>query len=50
MNPQVVAFLIKCPDQKGIIATLTGFFYKEGSIGPSRSRIESKSCRVRSSR
>ncbi|MBU2903613.1 formyltetrahydrofolate deformylase [Arenibacter algicola] len=30
MNPQVVTFLIKCPDQKGIIAKLTGFFYKEG--------------------
>lgn len=30
MNAQIVSILIKCPDQKGIIATLTGFFYKEG--------------------
>lgn len=30
MNPQIVTFLIKCPDQKGIIAKLTGFFYQEG--------------------
>lgn len=30
MKPQVVTFLIKCPDQKGIIAKLTHFFYQEG--------------------
>jgi formyltetrahydrofolate deformylase len=30
MNPQIVTFLIKCPDQKGIIAKLTSFFYIEG--------------------
>ena len=30
MKPQLVTFLIKCPDQKGIIATLTNFFFKEG--------------------
>ena len=30
MNPQIVTFLIKCPDQKGIIAKLTNFFYAEG--------------------
>ena len=30
MNPQIVTFLIKCPDQKGIIAKLTSFFYVEG--------------------
>jgi formyltetrahydrofolate deformylase len=30
MKPQIVTFLIKCPDQKGIIAKLTSFFYIEG--------------------
>jgi formyltetrahydrofolate deformylase len=30
MKPQIVTFLIKCPDQKGIIAKLTHFFYQEG--------------------
>ncbi len=30
MKPQIVTFLIKCPDQKGIIAKLTHFFYSEG--------------------
>ncbi len=30
MKPQIVTFLIKCPDQKGIIAKLTSFFYVEG--------------------
>ncbi len=30
MKPQILTFLIKCPDQKGIIAKLTDFFYKEG--------------------
>ncbi|QLG44777.1 formyltetrahydrofolate deformylase [Costertonia aggregata] len=30
MNPQIVTFLIKCPDKKGIISALTGFFFKEG--------------------
>jgi formyltetrahydrofolate deformylase len=30
MKPQIVTFLIKCPDQKGIIAKLTHFFYLEG--------------------
>jgi len=30
MKPQIVTFLIKCPDQKGIIAKLTQFFYQEG--------------------
>lgn len=30
MNPQIITFLIKCPDQKGIIAKLTSFFYIEG--------------------
>lgn len=30
MKPQIVTFLIKCPDQKGIIATLTNFFFQEG--------------------
>lgn len=29
LNPQVITFLIKCPDQKGIIASLTSFFYQE---------------------
>lgn len=29
MNPQTITFLIKCPDQKGIIAKLTSFFYEE---------------------
>ena len=29
MKPQIVTFLIKCPDQKGIIAKLTSFFYVE---------------------
>ncbi len=30
MKPQIITFLIKCPDQKGIISKLTSFFYKEG--------------------
>jgi len=30
MKPQIITFLIKCPDQKGIIAKLTQFFYQEG--------------------
>ncbi|MGB2129163.1 MAG: formyltetrahydrofolate deformylase [Flavicella sp.] len=30
MKPQIVTFLIKCPDQKGIIAKLTQFFYNNG--------------------
>ncbi|WP_139959343.1 formyltetrahydrofolate deformylase [Flavicella sediminum] len=30
MKPQIVTFLIKCPDQKGIIAKLTHFFFQEG--------------------
>lgn len=30
MKPQIVTFLIKCPDQKGIIAKLTQFFYGQG--------------------
>ncbi|MDO5977435.1 formyltetrahydrofolate deformylase [Flavivirga spongiicola] len=30
MNPQIITFLIKCPDQKGIITKLTRFFYEEG--------------------
>ncbi len=30
MKPQIVTFLIKCPDQKGIIAKLTHFFHDEG--------------------
>ena len=29
LDPQVITFLIKCPDQKGIIASLTSFFYEE---------------------
>ncbi|RCS27338.1 formyltetrahydrofolate deformylase [Polaribacter sp. WD7] len=30
MKSQVVTFLIKCPDQKGLVAKITNFFYKEG--------------------
>lgn len=30
MKPQIITFLIKCPDQKGIIAKLTHFFFQEG--------------------
>ncbi|GAA3554970.1 formyltetrahydrofolate deformylase [Snuella lapsa] len=30
MDQKTVTFLIKCPDQEGIIATLTGFFFGEG--------------------
>ncbi|MEN8825444.1 MAG: formyltetrahydrofolate deformylase [Wenyingzhuangia sp.] len=30
MKPQIVTFLIKCPDQKGIVSKLTHFFYQEG--------------------
>ncbi|MET2983719.1 formyltetrahydrofolate deformylase [Aureibaculum conchae] len=30
MNPQIITFLIKCPDQKGIISKLTSFFFDEG--------------------
>ena len=30
MKPQIVTFLIKCDDQKGIVAKLTHFFYQEG--------------------
>jgi len=30
MKPQIITFLIKCPDQKGIVSKLTHFFYQEG--------------------
>ena len=30
MQSQVVTFLIKCPDQKGLVAKFTSFFYEEG--------------------
>jgi len=30
MQSQVVTFLIKCPDQKGLVAKFTTFFYEEG--------------------
>lgn len=30
MKPQIVTFLIKCPDQKGIVSKLTHFFHQEG--------------------
>ncbi len=30
MKSQVVTFLIKCPDQKGLVAKFTSFFYEEG--------------------
>lgn len=30
MKPQIVTFLIKCPDQKGILAKVTNLFYNEG--------------------
>lgn len=30
MKPQIVTFLIKCPDQKGLVAKFTSFFYEEG--------------------
>ena len=30
MKPQVVSFLIKCPDQKGLVAKITTFFYENG--------------------
>ncbi len=30
MKSQIVTFLIKCPDQKGILAKITSFFYEEG--------------------
>ena len=30
MKSQVVTFLIKCPDQKGLVAKITSFFYDNG--------------------
>ena len=30
MKPQIITFLIKCPDQKGIVSKLTHFFFQEG--------------------
>lgn len=30
MKSQIVTFLIKCPDQKGLVSKITSFFYKEG--------------------
>jgi len=30
MKTQIVTFLIKCPDRKGLVAKITNFFYKEG--------------------
>ena len=30
MKSQIVTFLIKCPDQKGLVAKITNFFYQEG--------------------
>lgn len=30
MKSQIVTFLIKCPDQKGLVAKITSFFYKKG--------------------
>ena len=30
MKSQVVTFLIKCPDQKGLVAKITSFFYENG--------------------
>jgi formyltetrahydrofolate deformylase len=30
MKAQIVTFLIQCPDQKGLVAKITNFFYKKG--------------------
>jgi formyltetrahydrofolate deformylase len=30
MKPQIVVFLIKCLDQKGLVAKITSFFYEKG--------------------
>ncbi|CAI8347812.1 MAG: Formyltetrahydrofolate deformylase [Polaribacter sejongensis] len=30
MKSQIVTFLIKCPDQKGLVAKITSFFYDKG--------------------
>ncbi|MCL4168391.1 UNVERIFIED_CONTAM: hypothetical protein GTU68_000358, partial [Idotea baltica] len=30
MKSQIVTFLIKCPDQKGLVATITNFFFEKG--------------------
>ncbi|TXD46407.1 formyltetrahydrofolate deformylase [Polaribacter sp. IC073] len=30
MKSQIVTFLIKCPDQKGLVAKITSFFYEKG--------------------
>ena len=30
MKSQIVTFLIKCPDQKGLVAKITSFFYGKG--------------------
>ncbi|MDX6747047.1 formyltetrahydrofolate deformylase [Polaribacter sp. PL03] len=30
MKSQIVSFLIKCPDQKGLVAKITSFFYEKG--------------------
>jgi len=29
MKSQIVTFLIKCPDQKGLLAKITNFFYEK---------------------
>ena len=30
VKSQIVTFLIKCPDQKGLVAKITNFFYEKG--------------------
>ena len=30
MKSQIVTFLIKCPDQKGLVAKITSFFHEKG--------------------
>jgi len=30
MKSQIVTFLVRCPDNKGLVARITNFFYKEG--------------------
>ena len=30
MKSQIITFLIKCPDQKGLVAKTTNFFYNGG--------------------
>ena len=32
MKSQIVTFLIQCPDQKGLVAKITNFFFEKGDF------------------